>query len=311
MQCIKEIVNTNSWQHTCHSDVPLSARSCSTVTDYTMEGIHSKRTRSSDVCTEQRTTAEHTCSVIAEPENCVMDNMWSQGGIDFNERGGGGKLREIGRNDAAYTRYYRFGTPCDNCWNTGYYSTSFNLNIYDHAIVEKFMINYAAYDDQLYIRVNDEWVWTHGIGSFDPTMNQWGYWVKQDWYRKDPVYSNSGWGSGNRKIIGWNCYRTRQDIPRSSGGDSDNYYPGNPKFYKDGCPALPSVWVNKQEWDTNWRRNLYLDLRPYLKEGVNTIRIDVGVVDKGEGWIDFEISGRSLKCPIAINECSSFESAAQ
>jgi hypothetical protein len=64
-ECLRWVTNTNTWTQTCRADVPLSMRSCSTVTDYTMEEIHSERTRSKEICREQRTTAQYECSTAA------------------------------------------------------------------------------------------------------------------------------------------------------------------------------------------------------------------------------------------------------
>jgi len=304
MQCIREVVNTNSWTHTCHADVPLSTRSCSTVTDYIMEDIHSKRTRSTDMCTERRTVAEHSCNVTASPENCMQGNMWDQGGVDFSRAVGGGHLREIGRDDASYSRKYRFGTPCDNCWGTGYYSTSFDVEVLSSSNVDQFRIYHADYDDQLYIQINGTWIWYHKPDDFffNTEKNQWGgWWIIDPWVRKERVRKGGGRGPwASEAYYVWRCTRRG----RGDEGGSVREYPDS-----EGCPVT-KIWRNAVEWSTSWHRSLNLDLRPYLKEGRNTIRIDVGVVGGGEGWIDFEISGWSTRCTTVVqNECATYEAA--
>lgn len=65
-QCLKEVVNTNTWKESCSADVPLALRSCTTKQDYTMETVSYTRTRSSELCHEERLTAEHGCTTTSE-----------------------------------------------------------------------------------------------------------------------------------------------------------------------------------------------------------------------------------------------------
>lgn len=65
-ECLKWVTNTNTWTQTCQAAVPLSMRSCSTVTDYTKEDIISVRTRSQEVCREARTSAQYECQSQAQ-----------------------------------------------------------------------------------------------------------------------------------------------------------------------------------------------------------------------------------------------------
>lgn len=61
-QCLKEVVNTNTWKESCSADVPLAMRSCSTKQDYTMETVSYTRTRTEEICHEERVTAEYGCT---------------------------------------------------------------------------------------------------------------------------------------------------------------------------------------------------------------------------------------------------------
>lgn len=64
-QCLKEVVNTNTWTESCSADVPLAMRNCTTKQDYTMEKVSYTRTRTSELCNEERLTAEHGCTTTS------------------------------------------------------------------------------------------------------------------------------------------------------------------------------------------------------------------------------------------------------
>ncbi|WP_087865143.1 hypothetical protein [Comamonas thiooxydans] len=64
-QCLKEVINTNTWTEVCMADVPLAMRKCSTTQDYTMEKVSYTRTRSSEFCHESRLVAEYSCETTA------------------------------------------------------------------------------------------------------------------------------------------------------------------------------------------------------------------------------------------------------
>lgn len=71
-------------------------------------------------------------------------------------------------------------------------------------------------------------------------------------------------------------------------------------------------WINGGERSTSWVTYPNLDLRPYLVEGWNTIRIDTSVSGRGEGWAFFEVSGYSEGCDFEFNNsCAEFEAASQ
>jgi hypothetical protein len=67
------------------------------------------------------------------------------------------------------------------------------------------------------------------------------------------------------------------------------------------------------ERSTNWRSNVDIDLRPYLKEGNNIIDMKVIVSGTGEGWMQIiatEVYCDELRCTVTgvdnsqITECS-------
>lgn len=69
-QCVKEVTTTNSWEHTCQSEIPMLTRECITTTTHEQEDLGSYRTRTFDACSERRSTFTSTCTVSAAPENC-------------------------------------------------------------------------------------------------------------------------------------------------------------------------------------------------------------------------------------------------
>ncbi|WP_144267340.1 hypothetical protein [Comamonas thiooxydans] len=65
-QCLKEVINTNTWTEVCMADVPLAMRKCSTTQDYTMEKVSYTRTRTTEICHEDRLSAEYSCQTTSE-----------------------------------------------------------------------------------------------------------------------------------------------------------------------------------------------------------------------------------------------------
>ena len=61
-QCLKQVVNTTTWEESCSAEVPLAMRSCTTTQDYAMNNISYTRTRTQEICHENRLTAEYGCT---------------------------------------------------------------------------------------------------------------------------------------------------------------------------------------------------------------------------------------------------------
>jgi hypothetical protein len=77
-----------------------------------------------------------------------------------------------------------------------------------------------------------------------------------------------------------------------------------------GCLGYTDYWVNSWERKTSWQRPMNLDMRPYLHNGRNVIRMDVGVGGNGEGWMLYNISAWKLACVnVVYNNCAQFEAA--
>lgn len=68
--------------------------------------------------------------------------------------------------------------------------------------------------------------------------------------------------------------------------------------------------------ETQWERRksfnyeVSVDLRPYLRNGRNVIRMDTGVWGGGEGWVFLEISAWKIQCKMTLqNTCGQWEAA--
>jgi len=100
--CVQKVVNTNTWSQTCRTDVPLSMRTCTTKTDYTLNDITSARTKPTEVCEEKRTSLTHSCSTSVDPSQVKPiprcdANTWVNKNIANAEFGAPGWDRTLAR----------------------------------------------------------------------------------------------------------------------------------------------------------------------------------------------------------------------
>ncbi len=264
-QCLKQVVNTNTWKEFCSADVPLAMRSCSTKQDYTMEKVSYTRTRTTEICHEERVTAEYACTTYARPANCTQESVISSGGLDLTAQAADSSIVLVGQVDPV-TYQYRFGTVGDDYWRTGYYSRNFAIDIRDVADVKRFRVYHVSFDDLLALSVNGTWIWSdYNGGSYSPTHDRWG-----KLFNECRIYDNE----------------------------------------TSSCWEYDSIFKSEWERATNWSYGVNIDLKPYLREGRNIIRVDTGVVGHGEGWLFFEISAWKAKCGYEIiNECGAYEAA--
>lgn len=173
-QCLTEVVNTNTWTQTCSADVPLSIRKCTTKQDYDMAKLSYVRTRTAEVCTEERLNAVYSCQTYGELDRCTKESIVNQGGVDMGVGQADTSIVLVGQNDI--TAQYRLGTVGDNYWGTGYYSREFVIDIRDKDAVKIFRLYHAAYDDETAISINGNWIWSDFPGAtYHPEQNRWGY----------------------------------------------------------------------------------------------------------------------------------------
>lgn len=178
-QCLQEVVNTNTWTQTCSADVPLALRRCTTKQDYTLEALSYTRTRTVELCHEERTVATYTCSTFAEPELCRKESLITQGGVDLNSTSGDSSVILVGMADENTGRY-RIGAVGDDYWGTGYYKREFVVDILDVEHVKTFKIYQVGFDDSMAVAVNDSWVWQdYQGGAYRAETDNWGMWVEE------------------------------------------------------------------------------------------------------------------------------------
>ena len=282
VQCLKRVINTNSWVHTCQADVPLAIRTCEEVTNYDMVGIHSRRTRPTDVCYEKRTTTSHTCLVTATPVNCSQSSVFDQGGMNFSAPTGGSELKLIAENSAQYWRRYQFGTVGDNYWGTGYYISGFTIDVQDVENIKEFYIYDGMFDDHIFVYVNGALVFKWG---YRPVSSGESY-EPASYY---PAYGQWGW---------LDTYCVREELDEAT----------------DKVKCVESKKVFNQFYDLKYSRSLavagygYVDLRPYLRNGTNNFTVHTIVGGLGEMDFKFHASGWVNKCELSIqNDCAAFE----
>lgn len=76
------------------------------------------------------------------------------------------------------------------------------------------------------------------------------------------------------------------------------------------CATKERRILTQWERKTSWNYAVNIDLTPYLREGMNIIRMDTGVVQGGEGWAFLEISAWKIQCQMTLqNTCGQWEAA--
>lgn len=268
-QCLEQVTNTNTWTQTCQSDIPLSMRNCTTTTDFTRETITSHRSRSKDRCVETRFNARYSCLTTAIP-SCTSSYSVGSGGMDLSTYQSDIEIKEIGYVDPI-TRKYRFGSVGNNNYWTGdgYMKREFAIDIQDVNNVNTFRLYHVYWDDSIAISINGHWVWVN-------------------WYRRgSEVFQSDRWGA----------YIEKETCRLVGSYDDGNYE----------CTKY-NQFQSLFERNNSFNSPVNVDFKPYLREGRNIIRMDVGVVDGGEGWMHFEISAYHPQCDNIIeNECQQYE----
>jgi hypothetical protein len=165
------------------------------------------------------------------------------------------------------------------------------IDIREASSVQVFRVYHVGFDDLIALSVNGNWIFSDYNGGFyNPTYDTWGRWNRRQVCNYETYYSDEG--TSCVKCTKWNSWEGYCEERQYNAWEYENY------------------WVNRWERSTNWSYGVNVDLRPYLKEGRNEIRIDTGVVGGGEGWIFFEISAWKAKCDYQIiNACSQYEAA--
>ena len=174
-KCLNEVVETSSWSQTCIADVPMSTKQCNTVTTWTNENRTQVRTKTTDVCHEERFVAEYSCKTYSFPEKCDRESLITIGGVDIKTQSKDAKVVFEGMVDE-FTGKYRLGTVCEDCWSNGYYKVEYEIDIQDAEFIKEFMMTRVHYDDQVAISINGTWIWNQYYGGYyNAQSDDWGF----------------------------------------------------------------------------------------------------------------------------------------
>ena len=173
-QCLKEVVNTTTWQESCQAEVPLALRTCTTVQDHTIHNMVYTRTRSEEICHEKRLSAEYSCDTQATA-NCTAASiaLSAYSGVRFSHivtSSGDILLAESGRytvdaDTFSYSIGYRSSaTLADNIAKFSIsgdagsgWSTYYNFDTVKEYILSAKIINMSA-SDATAIYINNRYI---------------------------------------------------------------------------------------------------------------------------------------------------------
>jgi len=263
-----------------------------------VERVKNPATYITETCTETQTLENLSCKrvlkVACDPERDGCD----QGGIVPNSWAG--DMATSFTPDGAGNYILQFGTIADNYWGGwgAVYDRNLTFDIRDVGLITRFALTRAAFDDWLMVKVNGNLVYVGPRGG-----------DRLEIYSPPPVFESSStrsctqtwddWGSG------WQCSDTGGGGWWGGGGG------GNPVSYQS-CTAVGGGWncttsdyrtgmvqycatcFSRPELSTSWNFGLNIDVKPYLKNGSNTIFMRTIVAGGGEGAI--QLTTRQL-CP--------------
>lgn len=221
--------------------------------------------------------------------------------------------------DGAGNYILQFGTIADNYWGGwgAVYDRNLTFDIRDVGLITRFALTRAAFDDWLMVKVNGNLVYVGPRGGdrleiyspppvFEPSStrecqqyyDEWGSsWIcydKQSGWRWDGGgYSNqTSFQSCTTVSGGWNCI---------------------PADYRTGMVQYCATCFSWPELSTSWNFGLNIDLRPYLKNGSNTIFMRTIVAGGGEGAIQLTTRQMCpLQCSVSTrNDCATLEARSQ
>ena len=244
-----------------------------------------------ETCTETQTLAQTSCSrrlvVTCDPERDGCD----QGGIVPGSWAG--DMATSFNPDGAGNYLLQFGTIANDYWK-GWgqtYDRTLTFDLRDVGLISRFALTYAAFDDWLMVKVNGTVVYVGPKGGdrleiYTPpviaessaTRFCHGGLRNKTWRCMDaapPKGNVVTYPSCSVTSHGWNCRGWNQ-------------FPGQTMVtYCETCFSQP-------ELSTSWKLPLNIDLKPYLKNGSNTIFMRTIVAGAGEGAI--QITTRQV-CP--------------
>lgn len=183
-------------------------------------------------------------------------------------------------------REYYVGTIGDNYWGSGIYDRAISFNLKDPQSTEEFAITQQGFDDWMLLRINGQVVYVGPYGGDMLEYTDGG---------RNSVYLDSQTNCYPQEYgYGWTCNRGEFSTPTTYTWCSRLGGEDNPSGYQCGTGCVPGtvqytsqlgVGCGSPELGRNWVFENYLDLRPYLRAGANSISFRVIVAGNGEGWI--------------------------
>ena len=208
-----------------------------------------------------------------------------------------------------------FGTIGDNYWG-GWgtiYDRTLTFNIKDKSLITRFALTRAAFDDWLWVKVNDNTVYVgpyggdrlYVIGQGSPVGDN-SFCYQNDWSGQWSCYQYIGWSETPTQV---GTYQYCAMI----GWDVSTWYCNNdgpPGYVKYG-PAANQY--GSPELSTSWNVDLNIDIRPYLKDGLNTVWMRTIVAGGGEGAVVFTTRQRCpVNCSVSTdNQCAALEARSE
>lgn len=247
----------------------------------------------SEICREIHTTEIMNCKRVLRVACDMTRDGCDQGGIVPNTWEG--DMATSFSPDGSGNFILQFGTIADDYWRG--WGTVFDRNlkfeIKDVDLITRFALTKAAFDDWLMVKVNDHLVYVGPRGG-----------DRLEIHAPSPVLETSASRACQSLGSSWSC----QDRQRPGARDGGTL---NVARYAS-CTAAPEGWrctpvdsrtgmvrycetcFSGPELSTSWNFDLNVDLKPYLRNGVNTIFMRTIVARGGEGAI--QITTRQL-CP--------------
>ena len=232
-----------------------------------------------------------------------------QGGIVPNSWAGDMSTSFTG--DGAGNFILQFGTIADNYWGGwgAVYDRNLTFEIRDVGLISLFALTRAAFDDWLLVKINGTIVYVGPNGG-----------DRLEIFSPPPVFESSStrtcapyWGEFSS---GWQCL----DVLSESGNlvwYQDCTLVGSgwnctPTDYRTGMVTYCATCFSGPELSTSWNIGLNIDLKPFLRNGANTIFMRTIVAGGGEGAI--QMTTRQLcpsQCSVSLtNQCAALEARA-
>lgn len=205
-----------------------------------------------------------------------------------------------------------FGTFADNYWGGwgAVYDRSLTFNINNKDGITKFALINAAFDDWIMVKVNGNlaYVGPYGGDRLEVVNNYITTYEPRSCRANSDGYGYSGWVCYDGGDYGYYNQKYYDSCTPSGGGYS--CVTGDPN---NGKVQYCATCFGYPELATNWNQSIFVDLRPFLVNGQNTIFMRTIVADVGEGAI--RIAAR-MACPRQCydnwdNQCAGLEQRSQ